>query len=316
MAVGGFLGAEVACRPPQSVMRTPQKNDYRRRAFTLVELLATIAIIAILASLLLPALSKAKTRALTVDCLNNKTQLGVACALYALDNNSSLVMNSPGASGEIAEALKKLAIPPDSWLQNRLNWDDWKDNTNELWLNEPRYAMLANYIGTTTKLYKCPQDRFLSPKQKNLGWARRVRSVSMNGFVGAGGPPRVGWRNYTKESAFLNKSPAGIWTLLDEHPDSINDPYFVTTMRSSGGAVPSDPMTVWTELPGSNHQGACTFVFGDGHAEIKRWRVSGTKMPVYYLRFDYDSPPYVGFRSQDLRDELWFQERTTERMEP
>jgi prepilin-type N-terminal cleavage/methylation domain-containing protein/prepilin-type processing-associated H-X9-DG protein len=244
-------------------------------AFTLIELLVVIAIIAIIASLILPALARAKSRAQGALCLNNTRQLAFAWTIYADEHNGVLAYNL-GRSGRTA-SMPAITGPQmsDNWVNNVLDWEMSSDDTNAASVIG---SGLGPYTGKSAALYHCPSDNVLSDLQRSAGWSARVRSYSMNAMVGdAGNFSRTGVNvnntNYVQFfKTFSIPRPADIFVFLDEHPDSIDDGYFLNS--------DNDWAPAWTDLPGSYHDGGANLSFADGHSEYHRWHNASTKQPA------------------------------------
>lgn len=255
-----------------------------RRGFTLIELLVVIAIIAILAAMLLPALAKAKQKAQGIMCLNNTKQLALAWLTYSHDNNDRCVYNKGTTGTDL-----------NNWVGNVMSWGSDPANTNVTLLTE---AKLGPYMAKSIGSYKCPADVVPSAV------GPRTRSISMNAFVGNKGDGQAinsSWAQFLKTTAILK--PTDIYVFLDEHPDSINDGWFV--FCTAGDPAERD---AWSDLPASYHNGACGFSFADGHSQIKKWFVASTKRGVHAPG---GFPVPVG---SDKTDITWVAERTTFRL--
>ncbi len=248
-----------------------------RTAFTLIELLVVIAIIAILAAMLLPALSKAKIRSQGIGCMNNTRQLTFAWRMYADDNRELL----PFAYATTAAAAPYVWVPGILDDANPAAADNWN---LDLTL---RKSILWPYCGNSVGIWHCPADT--SYGINNLGQrVNRVRSVTMSNWVGGNGnSPETGYKGYwglsSPKSVVYRKStqmnhpgPAMTFVLLDERQDSINDGYFATEMDG----YPNAATTKIVDYPASYHNKAAGFSFADGHSEIHKWRDARTYPPI------------------------------------
>lgn len=268
----------------------PIQRDHS--AFTLIELLVVVAIIAILAGMLLPALARAKQSAQTAICLNNHKQLIIAWNLYSEDN-AQLPFNYR-LEGSIA------ATPPPTWVAGQMTYEvkgnapSLDEATNTLLLKDIYKSQIARYLNSA-EVFKCAADRSYAIR----GGVKvpRVRSYSMNSYIGKTTLVLDDRIQYFKLTDMVKPPPTDIIVFVDEHEDSINDGCFFV------GSL--DAVDIgWNDLPASRHGKGGVLSFADGHAENHRWKDPRSVFPILRTHQSYVYSP-------DNADIRFFHEHAT-----
>ena len=222
-----------------------------RRAFTLIELLLVIAIIALLAALLMPALSAAQARGKRIVCLGNLKQTATSFQMYTADNDGKLVQNYP-----LDYSLPEGST--NSWVLGDMKVSS--DSTNQTLIRQGKFFPYASQVA----LYRCPVD------PSRTGGMPRVRSYSMNGWIGSRYmetyPRTTDFRTFVRDNEVVSAGPARLWVIIDEHEVTIDDGWFLVTM---------DDSKPFASFPAARHEGSYGLNFADGHAKF--YKVSDPK---------------------------------------
>ncbi len=216
------------------------------KGFTLIELLVVIAIIAILAGMLLPALSGAKGKASQIQCLNNYRQLNLCWLVYIDDFGGELPPNETVLSGGRGGA--------NATARTWVNGNAYTDATATNIMNGKLFP-----YNRSIAIYKCPADR---STVRDEGKLRRFRSVSMNSYMNDVPDPedRQCWHRLNQ---IVAPSPSQAFVFLDEHENSIENARFF---------APRPGVWLWVDFPALRHAGATTLSFADGHSES--WKLN------------------------------------------
>jgi prepilin-type processing-associated H-X9-DG protein len=282
---------ESIMRPVWRIAGSALPKRGLERAFTLLEALVAVGIIAVLASILLPLLAHGRRRAQGVQCLNNLRQLQYAWHMYADDSDGKLLPNRHG---------KDVMGPTPNqtnWVGGWMDWTSSSHNTNRAFLTDPEWARIAPHLAYSAKVFKCPADHFQSPDNPGP----RVRSLSMDACMGEGNNKTAapGSTNLLICASLADVAmPANAWVFIDENPDSLNDGCFFVDVQQDR----------WLDLPASFHNGAGGITYADGHAELKKWVEPSTKRPVSMIEGNFWA--FVPAGPKDIK---WLQARTPQR---
>jgi prepilin-type N-terminal cleavage/methylation domain-containing protein len=238
------------------------KNMKHAAGFTLIELLVVIAIIGILASIMLPTLSKAKQRANAIKAVSNKRQLQFAWQMYTDDNDGKFTRNL---------ATKALGFDDEGWIGNggRI-WRTWCAHDGHYNSLQDKSAFmqasLGSYLGQEDRMFRNPGDYYL-----NAHGNANKRTVALNVMLG-GSRTRYGGLYGDKSSTGLLyhegaiQSPTRTFTFIDSDAAESPGPVFVVPKDFKDVVNPS--------TPGDFNNGRCSVSYVDGHADSIKWHIA------------------------------------------
>jgi len=259
-----------------------------RSAFTLIELLVVMAIIAVLAGLLLPALAAAKNTSRSAVCQGNLRQLQLAWLSYTHDSNGEMVPNEEGRPFGFWEGVR------NSWVLGNAQRDATPENLER--------GKLYSHVGDPG-LYHCPSDRATVTDQPAL---TRFRSYSLNGELNYWIVADTEWglpilQTFHNESQL--RRPSATYGFLDVKPETIDSGIFgmpgpaAKTEEELRRNLLELATTRWLHLPGERHGGGANLSFLDGHVEGHRWK--------YVPKVSISSSGHRPVNERDLEDMRW-----------
>jgi len=221
-----------------------EKSMIKKNGFTLIELLVVISIIALLLSILMPALQLAKEAGKRIVCLNNQKQLSLGWTMYAGENDEKFCSPLPGWAGGQHYKYSWVAWKGSGWPGQPPLW------TEDQWNQSITLGAIWPFI-ETKDAYRCPAGK----KHEQITYAS---------FGALGGESRPEFGEILKKTSQLT-NPSSRSVYIDEGYLTPHDFSVYYTEEK------------WWDQPPVRHNEGVTIAFADAHVEHWKWKDSRTK---------------------------------------